>query len=149
MKKQKLLPLSWDQLSTLNISFTVGDLVDWSIGAIFSYESGMPYTIDKRYNGGIRIENNGRKPTSLKFDLKGTKTFKVFGFDFNTYLIVYNLFDFKNEYGVNGTSGRAGIDLNTDEAGYIYGMNTIDEYLLNPQDYSGPREVRIGFGVGF
>lgn len=146
---KKLLPLSWDQLSTLNISFTVGDLVDWSIGAIFSYESGMPYTIDKRYNGGIRIENNGRKPTSLKFDLKGTKTFKVFGFDFNTYLIVYNLFDFKNEYGVNGTSGRAGIDLNTDEAGYIYGMNTIDEYLLNPQDYSGPREVRIGFGVGF
>jgi len=147
---KKLLPLNWDQTSTLNISFTVGDLIDWSIGGIFSYESGFPYTIDKRYNGGIQIENNGKKPVSLRFDLKATKTFKVFGFDFNTFLIVYNVFDFKNEYGVNPTTGRAGADLNVQEfTGVVYGLNTIDEYLLNPQDYSSPREIRLGFGVGF
>ncbi len=98
----------------------------------------------------FRLMNNGKKPVSLRFDLKGTKTFKVFGFDFNTFLIVYNVFDFKNEYGVNPTTGRAGADLNVQEfTGVVYGLNTIDEYLLNPQDYSSPREIRLGFGVGF
>jgi hypothetical protein len=68
----------------------------------------------------------------------------------NTYLIVYNVFDTKNELNVSGTSGRAGVDLTAEEyTGTIYGLNTIDEYLLNPTDYSTPREIRLGFGFGF
>lgn len=147
---KKLLPLNWDQTHTLNLSFTVGDLIDWSVGGIFSFESGFPYTVSKEFNNGILIENNGKKPTSIKFDLKATKNFNIFGFDFNTYLIVYNLFDIKNEYGVNATTGRAGIDLLAERfTGVLYALNTIDQYLKNPQDYLGPREIRLGFGVNF
>ena len=86
----------------------------------------------------------------MNLDLKGTKTFKVFDLDINTYLIVYNLFDIKNEYNVSATTGRAGIDLTAEQyTGTIYGLNTIDEYLINPTDYSSPREIRFGFGFGF
>ena len=144
---KKLLPLDWDQTTTLNLSLTFGNLADWSIGTILSYESGFPYTIAQRWNNGILVTNNGKKPTSLRFDLKATKTFNIFGVDFNTYLIVYNLLDFMNEYGVSSTTGRAGMDLGVDEAGFIYGLNTIEEYLKNPADYSSPREIRLGFGV--
>jgi len=147
---KKLQPLDWDQTSTLNLVLTTGNLTDWSVGVIFVYESGFPYTIDPRYNNGLRVINNGKKPISIKLDLKATKTFNLMGFDINTFLIVYNLLDIKNEYGVSATTGRAGYDLNAEEfTGVIYGMNTIDEYLLNPGDYSAPREIRIGFGVSF
>ena len=147
---KKFVPLNWDQTSTLNVSLTVGDLADWSVGIIWSYGSGSPYTEDPRYTRNIRLENHGRKPSTMNLDLKGTKTFKVFDLDINTYLIVYNLFDIKNEYNVSATTGRAGIDLTAEQyTGTIYGLNTIDEYLINPTDYSSPREIRFGFGIGF
>jgi len=148
-----LSPLDWDQGSTLNLSVTVGDLVDWSIGFIFSYGSGLPYTLDNTRTNTIQRINNGRKPTTLSFDLKGTKSFEVFGLNFNTYLIVYNLFDIANEYGVSSNTGRAGFDLVAQEfvnnGRTVKGLNTITEYTNNPAAYSGPREVRLGFGLAF
>jgi len=147
---KKFIPLNWDQTSTLNVSITVGNLSDWSVGIIWSYGSGLPYTEDLRYTQDVRLENNGRKPSTMNLDLKTTKTFKVFDLDINTYLIVYNLFDIKNEINVSATSGRSGVDLTAEEfTGIVYGVNTIDEYLLNPTDYSSPREIRLGFGLGF
>ena len=147
---KKLVPLNWDQTSTLNVSMTVGELTDWTIGIIWSYGSGTPYTESERYTQNLRLENNGRKPSTMNVDLKATKTFNVFDLDINTYLIVYNLFDIKNEINVSATSGRAGIDLTAEEyTGTIFGLNTMDEYLMNPGDYSSPREIRFGLGFGF
>jgi outer membrane receptor protein involved in Fe transport len=147
---KKLVPLDWDQTSTLNVSLTVGEFTDWTVGIIWSYGSGEPYTEAPRYTQNLRLENNGRKPSIMNVDLKATKTFNVFDLDINTYLIVYNLFDTKNEINVSTTSGRAGIDLTAEEfTGIVYGINTIGEYILNPTDYSAPREIRFGFGFGF
>lgn len=147
---KKVVPLNWDQTSTLNVIATVGDPRDWTVGIIFSYGSGTPYTEDARYTKGLRFENNGTKPSTINLDLKATKNFNFFGLDFNTYLMIYNIFDIKNEYGVSASTGRAGQDLTAEEyTGVIYGLNTKQEYLLNPQDYSAPRQIRIGFGVGF
>jgi hypothetical protein len=147
---KKLVPLDWDQTSTLNVSLTVGEFTDWTVGIIWSYGSGAPYTEDSRYTQNLRLENNGRKPSIMNVDLKATKTFNILNLDINAYLIVYNLFDIKNEINVSATSGRAGVDLTAEEyTGTVYGVNTIDEYLLNPNDYSSPREIRFGFGFGF
>lgn len=146
---KKTVPLNWDQTHTLNLSLTVGNPVDWTAGLIFNYGSGAPYTEDPRYAQGLRFENNGRKPTIYNVDLKANKRFNIFGVSFNTFLLVYNLLDIKNEYGVNPTTGRAGTDLNTKFAGPIIGLNTIDEYLKNPADYSAPRRISVGFNVGF
>ncbi|MBM4170464.1 MAG: TonB-dependent receptor [Ignavibacteria bacterium] len=146
---KKVVPLNWDQTHTLNLSVNFGNLVDWSAGLIISYGSGAPYTVDPRYTQGLRFENNGRKPSTLNVDLKANKVFKIFGFDFNTFLLIYNLFDIKNEYGVSSTTGRAGQDLNVKFAGPIIGKNTIEQFLNNPGDYSSPRRISIGFNVGF
>lgn len=147
---KKVVPLNWDQTSTLNVVGTIGDPMDWTIGLIFTYGSGTPYTEDARYTRGLRFENNGKKPSTMNLDLKATKNFQLFGLNIGAYLMIYNVLDIKNEYGVSSTTGRAGQDLAAEEyIGYIYGLNTKEEYLLNPQDYSAPRQIRIGFGFGF
>jgi len=145
-----LSPLDWDQTSTLNLSVTVGDFTEWTVGLIFTYGTGFPYSIDPSYANSIQKINSGRKPSTNNLDFKATKIFNVFGFDVNTYLIVYNVFDTKNEYNVSSNTGRAGFDLEAQKYhSYIYGLNTIEEYTKNPGDYSRPREVRLGFGLGF
>ena len=146
---KKVVPLDWDQTHTINASITIGDPTDWTAGIIFNYGSGSPYTEDPRYSQGLRFENGGRKPNTLNVDLRANKQFKVFGLDVNAFLLVYNLFDIKNEYGVSSTTGRAGIDLNTKFAAPIIGRNTIEQYLRNPGDYSSPRRINIGFNVNF
>ncbi len=146
---KKVVPLSWDQTHTVNLSLTIGDPFDWTAGLVMSYGSGAPYTEEPRYTKGLRFENLGRKPSTVNVDLKANKIFKLLGLDFNVYMLVYNLFDIKNEYGVSASTGRAGVDLNTQFAAPVVGNNTIEEYLKNPADYSAPRRINIGFNVNF
>jgi hypothetical protein len=111
---------------------------------IVSYGSGTPYTEDVRSSNGVRFENGGRKPTYINTDLKADKFFNLFGVDFQAYLIVFNVFDTRNETGVYSSTGRATSDLNVKYAGEINGLNTIDQYIKNPGMYSTPRQIRLG-----
>jgi hypothetical protein len=64
--------------------------------------------------------------------------------------MVYNVLDIANEYGVYSSTGRANVDLNAIKfSGDIIGLNTIDEYVNNPGNYSTPREFRLGLGFEF
>ncbi|MBU2585886.1 MAG: TonB-dependent receptor [Bacteroidetes bacterium] len=146
---KKVVPLDWDQRHTLNLSVTVGDPGDWNLGFVFQYGSGWPYTEDIRISQGVRFENGGLKPWTYNLDLRAEKGFDVFGLKLNTFLLIYNLLDIKNEYGIYASTGRASTDLNIKYAGELIGINTIDEYVNNPGMYSAPREIRVGFGFSF
>lgn len=146
---KKVLPLDWDQRNTLNLELTVGEPGNWTSGIVFQYGSGFPYTEDIKVSNGIRFQNGGIKPATYNVDFRAEKTFNIYGVNLNTFLLVYNLLDIKNENGVYSTTGRANRDLNTKYAGDIVGMNTISEYTSNPSMYSSPREIRLGFGFGF
>ncbi len=146
---KKVLPLDWDQRNTLNISANVGVPGDWSVGLIFKYGSGFPYTEDPKVSQGVRFENGGIKPYTIDLDLRAEKNFKIGNYFVNTYLLIYNVLDIKNEVGVYATTGRATNDLNTKTAGEIIGLNTLEEYINNPAMYNAPREIRLGFGIGF
>jgi len=147
--EKKVVPLDWDQRSTLNVSATIGEPGNWTVGLIAQYGSGMPYTEDIQISNGVRFENGGREPSFFNVDLKADKFFDVFGINIHTYLLVYNVFDIKNEIGVYGTTGRATSDLNTKYAGDIFGLNTIEEFINNPTMYSAPRQIRLGLSFGF
>jgi len=144
-----VVPLDWDQRHTLNLSVNIGEPGDWNAGAIFQYGSGWPYTEDAKVSNGVRFENGGIKPATYNVDLRFEKLIDLGGLKINTFLLVYNVLDINNEYGVYGTTGRANTDLNVKEAGAIIGLNTIEEYVNNPEMYSKPREIRLGFGFGF
>ncbi len=146
-----VVPLDWDQRNTLNLSLNVGQPGDWTVGLVFQYGSGSPYTEDIRISQGVRFENGGRKPPTYNLDLRAEKTFKIGSIDVNTFLLVYNVLDIKNEYGVYSTTGRASVDLGPrlSNPGEIIGLNTLQQYINNPSMYSAPREIRLGFGFGF
>ncbi len=145
---KKVVPLDWDQRSTLSLSLTAGDPGDWSVGLIVSYGSGFPYTESVRVSNGVRFENGGVKPPTYNVDLRAEKTFDLYGVKLNTFVLIYNLLDIKNEYGVNSASGRANVDIYTSEASPIIGHNTIQEYLNNPTAFSAPRQIRLGMQFG-
>jgi outer membrane receptor protein involved in Fe transport len=146
---KKVVPLDWDQRSTLNLSVTLGKPGDWNVGGILQLGSGFPYTEDIRVSNGLRFENGGLRPSSVNVDLRAEKTFGWSGLNFTVFALVYNLLDTKNETGVDAASGRANIDLFTYLAGPVIGLNTIDQYLNNPANFSGPRNVRLGVTVDF
>ena len=148
-ESKTVVPLSWDQRQTLNLSLNVGVPGDWTVGAIFQYGSGMPYTEDPKISRGVRFENGGIKPSYFNLDLRIDKVFEIGNLNIRTYLTIYNALDIRNEFSVYGTTGRANSDLNTQYAGDIIGLNTIEEYINNPSMYSTPREIRFGIGFDF
>jgi outer membrane receptor protein involved in Fe transport len=145
---KKVVPLNWDQRHTLNLSFNFGIPGDWNVSFILQYGSGWPYTEDIKISQGVRFENGGIKPSTMNLDLRAEKIFNVAGVNLMAFALIYNVLDIKNEYGVYSSTGRATVDLNTKDAGDIYGLNTIDEYIKNPGMYSTPREIRLGLGFG-
>ena len=74
---------------------------------------------------------------------------KVGNVNISAFLWVYNLLDILNEEDVYSTTGRSNVDLNTQIAGDIVGLNSIDQYVNNPDFYSTPREIRLGLIFGF
>jgi outer membrane receptor protein involved in Fe transport len=148
--EKTLIPLDWDQRSTLTFSFNVGRPANWMLGLIGRLGSGTPYTADRFYNPvDITFSNDRKKPATSTFDLRAEKYFKISKARLSLFMLIYNLFDRMNEVGVYSSSGRAGIDYNTKYAGDVIGLHTIDQYVMNPTMYSGPREIRLGMSISY
>jgi outer membrane receptor protein involved in Fe transport len=146
---KSVVPLSWDQRSTLNLNLTVGEINDWTVGLIFQYGVGFPYTPDTRISL-LRFENGALKPSTNSLDLRAEKNLSLGDIRFSLFLLIYNLLDVKNEKNVNSASGRANVDIFTSQnAQKIIGLNTIQENQNNPGNFSTPRQVRVGFNLGF
>jgi outer membrane receptor protein involved in Fe transport len=144
-----LVPLSWDQRSTLNLNLSVGEMGNWTAGIIFQYGVGLPYTEDTRISL-LRFENGAVKPSTYSVDLRAEKDLSFAGVNFSISLLIYNLLDTKNEYGVNSASGRANVDLYTSQnAQKIVGLNTIQQFQNDPSSFSAPRQIRLGLNLGF
>jgi hypothetical protein len=144
---KKPVPLSWDQRSTLNLNLTVGEIGNWTAGLIFQYGGGFPYTEDTRISL-LRFENGALKPATYNLDLRAEKTLSIGDARFSLFLLIYNVLDIKNENNVDLASGRANVDLYTEQnAQRIVGLNTIAEYQNNPWNFSTPRQVRLGFNL--
>jgi len=148
-ENKTVVPLDWDQRHTFNVQLNVGNPGDWLVGLIYRYGSGWPYTEDVKISKGVRFENGGIKPSWHSVDLKVEKIFRVGNVNVSAFLWIYNMLDILNEEDVYSTTGRANVDLNTQFAGDIVGLNTIDQYVNNPDFYSTPREIRLGLIFGF
>ena len=148
--EKQLRPLDWDQRNTLNITLNTGKPGNWNIGLIGRLGSGTPYTADATFTFyNVSFLNNRTKPTFYSFDLKADKFFKAGKTHFRLFLLVYNIFDRKNETSVYGSTGRANKDLNIKFAGDVIGLNTIEDYVNNPGFYSAPRQIRLGISADF
>ncbi|MBP7460974.1 MAG: TonB-dependent receptor [Candidatus Delongbacteria bacterium] len=145
---KQLVVLDWDQTHTLNATVTFGKPGSWNLSFIGNYGSGLPYT--PAYQGlRTSFQNDGRKPMEYNIDMRFSKDFKYGRYKYSLFLNVYNLFDTKNERYVYDDTGRATYTLISNYTSEDQGYNTLSEYLLRPDYYSPPRQVKLGVRVGF
>ena len=146
--EKQLVYLDWDQRHTLNASVTIGRPGNWNVSFVSQLGSGLPYTPQFR---GIRtaFENAGRKPFRFNLDMRLNKIIILNGMRIGFYMSVYNLLDRKNEDFVYSDTGRATYSLIPTYTPNPPGPFNLLEYLIRPDFYSAPREIRIGMSVGF
>jgi len=149
--EKMLVSLDWDQRHTLSGTATYQPTKASGLSIIFNYGSGLPYTAEF---AGQRtsFENNGRKPATFNFDMRGfyhfsfTKSLKI-----SLNINIYNLFDIRNELSVYNDTGRATYSLLPTYTPQYSGpmLNNLNEYLVSPSYYSTPRQIKMGLAVSF
>jgi outer membrane receptor protein involved in Fe transport len=150
-----MIPMSWDQRHTLNVSLGYNTR---SYGATMTayYQSGFPYTWSPLSESTVsRVNlypNNATKPTTFSIDLYAFyDILKIKGMSLRAILRVYNLTDRMNEYGVDGTTGRAnqriirGSELRTQRSDF----NDYFDRFKDPSAYSYPRLIKFGMALVF
>lgn len=151
----KLIPMSWDQRHTANV--TVGySTPRYGSTLTLYYNSGSPYTWSPLAESPLSrvnlFPNNEHIPSSLSADLSGyADLFRFAGMKVRANLLVYNLFDQLNDAWVNSNTGRAytAIIRATDLASHHSDFNTYEDRIHDPTMYSSPRLVKLGLEMVF
>ncbi|NOZ03864.1 MAG: TonB-dependent receptor [FCB group bacterium] len=146
--EKQLVALDWDQRHTLNGTITFHPRKQMGISLVGQYGSGLPYTPSL---AGTRIayENSGRKPVQYSSDVRSYFNFRLLGLSMTLHFNIYNLLDRRNEVLVYNDTGRATYSLIQTYVPQQQKFNTLDEYLVRPDYYSAPRQVKFGLTVNF
>lgn len=145
---QALTPLDWDQRHALNATMFFGGK-DWGISPIARFNSGQPYTpsltVGTTTGQGIvsgLLQNSRVKPNRFSVDVSGFKDFKVSALDLQVFARVFNVFDAENPVDVFADTG-------TPDAVLFEAPGASPTFYVRPDFYSAPREVQVGFKIGF
>jgi outer membrane receptor protein involved in Fe transport len=127
-------PLSWDERHRVKIitSYEIGsDTLSHVTGAtaIFTYGSGLPYSLDEQVKQGNLAKNSERLPSHSVFDIEVYRKQKVGGISLEFSVIVENVFDQRNV-------------VKPDNTPYFIS-------LRDPTSKSKPRTILMELGVGF
>ncbi len=147
----QLTPLDWDQIQTINGSFSYG-YDTWGFSLLGQWGSGLPYTPRRSTDITTLLTNSQLKPVTYNVDLKAYKDFKVGGGVVTCFLRVLNLLDTKNEVNVFDDTGRAGFttDLAVARASNpALFVNSLEDWFLNPTHWAEPRRVEFGVTYRF
>ncbi|MCF7740199.1 MAG: TonB-dependent receptor [Candidatus Marinimicrobia bacterium] len=146
----KLIPLSWDQRHTLNVS--VGYNTKKYGGTLTGYyNSGTPYTWEPLQESILSrvnlYENNAWMSGSYKVDFRSYYNLGPVRF----ILKCYNLLDRLNEVYVNPETGSAYTDLvrETEIASHHSDFNEYKDRYQNPSMYAAPRLIKLGLEYNF
>lgn len=169
-----IAPLSFDQRHTavINVDFYVpkgelGWLEMFNANALFSFNSGRPYTPVSRWNllgdnsliaENLGYVNSAYAPGWFRIDLKVEKSFPVGDFMiFTPYLWIENLLDSDNITSVYRSTGDPLTSgwLNTEQGRTAIIQNgegwrqDYESLERNPSNFGIPRLIRLGLKVNF
>lgn len=151
----RLIPMSWDQRHTLNLSINYAKK-NYSATLAGYYDHGSPYTwapiVESRLARLNLYPNNAKQPAKFRFDFFGYYDFDLSRrFKLRASVHIENLLDRKNELFVNGNTGRANeaIIRAVDLANHRSLYNDYEDRVVNPAAISQPRYVKFGLGIIF
>ncbi len=157
--ERQILPLDWDQRHTVNLTAILSKPGNWSMSAIGSLGSGLPYTPTSPFGyqfPDTEFKNTARRPVRWSLDVRAKKQFKVGSFDCMLFMNIDNLFDHLNQKYVYTTSGLADENAMLPETRATrdteinqIGLFTPQEVDNRPQWYSAPRKIQFGFGINY
>ncbi len=160
-----LVPLSFDRTHVINGTIALTQPNDWNFGAVFSFQTGTPYTpsFPSQLVTVLYQQGSSNQPINWNLDFKFEKFLNVGDIDFTLFLQVENVFDTENEQAVYASSGRALSNVEQILTSYefndlrtrinrgdkgLFGVDQLDGYYSNrPERISRPREVRLGFSL--
>ena len=151
----RFIPMSWDQRHTFNLSLGY-NTQKFGVSATGYYNSGTPYTFSPQGESNLALlnlyPNNDYKPSNYHADLSAYINLpKIFGLNSKIDILVYNLTDRYNEYGVNSETGRAysAVVNETELLSHRSNFNTYDDRYKDPSSFSAPRQIKVGLTVQF
>ena len=156
-RETKIVPTSWDQRHTGNLSFGFNKPGDWGFGAVARFGSGEPYTPSQTtLQTGVILPtvtplNSQTKPFVYTVDVDASKTVRLAGLNGSLFARVSNLLDRRNEYGVNAETGTARYSLQQQVDARTFRGNPalLTQWYQNPYFYGEPRRVTLGLSVNF
>ena len=125
----------------------------WGLSLVGYYGSGLPYTpTNTLREQTATAPNQSRLPAFVNLDFRLRKRMNAGKFTYTLFSEVRNVFDRRNVVSVYANTGRPGDDGYTLESR----AGRSDEFIrlrrllsLDPQHYAPPREIRLGFEIGF
>ena len=151
----RFIPMSWDQRHTFNVSLGY-NTSKYGMTTTGYYNSGTPYTFSPQGESNLALlnlyPNNDYKPSNYTVDLTGYLNFpKIFGYHSNIDILVRNLTDRRNEYGVSSETGRSytAVVNETELLSHRSDFNSYEDRYKDPSMFSSPREIKIGLTVKF
>ena len=136
-----LVPFTWDQRHTLNLSLEAVLPHAVSSTAVVRVASGQPYTpaLTSGFSGGLET-NSGRKPAAVLLDLQAWWQPPAMAFSPRLFGRVYNALDSRFFNGFVFTSSGSP---------YYSRYSAADLVTLNdPTRFYAPRRIEIGIGFG-
>jgi hypothetical protein len=154
-----LTPTNWDQKHTFNAQL-IYQISDWTFSLIGRYGSGKPYTPsfpvgESGTETRGQLTNSERLPAQRGLDLTISKLFMLSGLRLELFLNVYNLLDLRDANSVYTDTGSAEYTTTIDPSSLAYNsynpnrVSTVQDFVLRPANFTGPRQVQLGLTLGF
>jgi outer membrane receptor protein involved in Fe transport len=139
--RPRLLPFSWDQRHTVNMTVALSRPQDYTASAVLRVASGQPYTpaLDAGFGQGLEA-NSGRKPAGVLLDLRLEKALPRVTNNLLAFVRMFNVFDTRY---FNGT-----VFSSTGSPYYSRFPTTDWTSLQDPGRFNPPRRIEIGFRLG-
>ncbi|MCF8413104.1 MAG: TonB-dependent receptor [Melioribacteraceae bacterium] len=152
----QLINLDWDQPHAANMIVNYSQ-DGWVATLTGNLNSGFPYTpefsrgeaVGSNALIGLR-ENSERRPLTMNFDFRVSKSFRFGDLGILGILSVNNLFDTRNANFVYADTGEPDFTLEDylSTSRFVEITNT-KEYFANPGMFSAPRYIQIGFRLSY
>lgn len=144
--------LNWDRRNVLNNSITWVSKFGLTLSAINSLQSGSPYTSERDQITSL-IPNNLDTPTWFNSDVRAYYKPPAISHNLEFFVQVDNLFDSNPHFGIYNDTGLANESTDLwrlqNSVGRPGGLNTYEEFYLDPSRRGAPRSVKIGLSYNF